>query len=257
VSHRLLAPLAVALTLSLVPAAASAATASPKSSARTLRTKVIVKQFVVRKTGLTALGTAATSVDGATTRQAVTLRATTGSSCQVLSLHLDRLNLALLGLRLDVSTVNLKITGNRARTLGALFCKLATATKFGSLRSARSAALSLNRRLRATPLQMIGFNARLYPQTVPADAQGTQAPNGATARQAGTTPAPAPAPGPVGPTCPVLDLTLGPLNLDLLGLVVDLYGATNKDPVRVTAVADPAAGILGKALCQISTQQPQ
>ncbi len=54
----------------------------------------------------------------------------------------------------------------------------------------------------------------------------------------------------------MLDLTLGPLNLDLLGLVVDLYGATSADPVRVTAVADPAAGILGKALCSISTQVP-
>ncbi len=252
-SHRLLAPLAVALSLSLVPAAASAATPPRKSSAKTMRTKVIVKQFVVRKTGLTALGTAATSVGGATTRQAVTLRATTGSTCQVLSLHLDRLNLALLGLRLDVSTVNLKITGNRARTLGALFCRLATATKLGKLRSARSAALSLNRRLRSTPLQMVGFSARLYPQTVPADAEGApQSESTAGTRQAGSTPPP-----PSGPTCPVLDLTLGPLNLDLLGLVVDLYGATSKDPVRVTAVADPAAGILGKALCQISTQQPQ
>jgi hypothetical protein len=245
--------LIVALAALLVPSMASAATAPPsRPAAQTLRAKVIVRQFVVRKTGLTALGTAATSVGGATTRQTVTLAATTGSSCQVLSLHLDRLNLALLGLRLDVSTVNLKITGNRARTLGALFCKLATATRIGNLRSARSAALSLNRRLRATPLQMVGFNARLYPQTVPAGAGPAPEPNPAAGtRQAATTPAPS------GPTCPVLDLTLGPLNLDLLGLVVDLYGKTARDPVRVTAVADPAAGILGKALCQISTQQPQ
>ncbi len=254
-SRRLLAPLAAALCLSLVPAATSAATAPPKrTAAKTLKTKVIVKQFVVRKTGLSALGTAATSVGGATTRQTVTLAATTGSSCQVLSLRLDRLNLALLGLRLDVSTVNLRITGNRARTLGALFCKLATATRIGNLTGARAAAASLNRRLRERPLQMVGFSAQLYPQTVPADAAPAPEPgpaSSASARQAGTTPAPS------GPTCPVLDLTLGPLNLDLLGLVVDLYGATAKDPVRVTAVADPAAGILGKALCQISTQQPQ
>lgn len=238
-SPRTIVAIIAALTLLTVPATASAATAPPKH----LSTKVLVKKFVVRKTGLTALGTAATTVDGNSTRQVVALKAQTGANCSVLTLRLDRLNLALLGLRLDVSAVNLRITGNRARTLGALFCKLATANTLGNLTKTRAAAASLNRRLRARPLQMIGFNAALYPKTAQPTAD-------AGTRQATTAPAPA------GPTCPVLDLTLGPLNLDLLGLVIDLYGATNKDPVRVTAVADPAAGILGKALCQISTQQP-
>lgn len=246
-SPRVLVTLLVAVAVLLAPGGALAATPAP-AKPKQLRTKVVVKKFVVRKTGLTALGTAATSVGGASTRQVVALTAQTGASCQVLTLRLDRLNLALLGLRLDVSAVNLRITGNRARTLGALFCKLATATRLGNLAGARAAASSLNRRLRSTPLQMVGFNAMLHPQTVPADAPPADSGSGATTRQA---------PAPAGPTCPVLDLTLGPLNLDLLGLVVDLYGKTARDPVRVTAVADPAAGILGKALCQISTQQPQ
>jgi len=51
-------------------------------------------------------------------------------------------------------------------------------------------------------------------------------------------------------TCPVLSLTLGPLNLDLLGLFVDLYGPTTKDPATVTIVADPNGGALGKLFCQ-------
>lgn len=246
-SHRLCAAVLTVLALSLIPTAAHAAAPAPATGAKQLRTKVVVKQFVVRKTGLTALGTAATSVGGASTRQVVALRAETGASCQVLTLRLDRLNLALLGLRLDVSAVNLRITGNRARTLGALFCRLATATRLGSIAKTRAAASTLNRRLRSHPLQMVGFNAMLYPKTVsPAGAPAA----GATTRQAPTT---APA---TGPTCPVLDLTLGPLSLDLLGLIVDLYGKTKVDPVQVTAVADPGAGILGKALCQISTQQP-
>lgn len=238
-----------------VPAAATAATPAP-APPKHLSTRVVVKQFVVRRTGLSALGTATTNVGGNATRQVVALKAQTGLGCQVLTLRLDRLNLSLLGLRLDVSAVNLRITGNRARTLGALFCKLATATNLGNLTKARAAAASLNHRLRVAPLRMVGFDAMLYPKTVPADSPSgapAPAPGDAAPRQAtGTTTAPVPA----GPTCPVLDLTLGPLNLDLLGLVVDLYGATNRDPVRVTAVADPAAGILGKALCQISTQAP-
>ncbi len=235
--HLRVALLVTAIAL-VTPAATPAAT-PPKA----LKTHVVVKKFVVRKTGLSALGTAATTVGGASTRQVVALTAQAGANCQVLTLRLDRLNLALLGLRLNVSAVNLRITGNRARTLGALFCKLATATRLGNVTRATAAAASLNRRIRHRPLQLIGFRAMLYPQTVPAEAPH----DGAATRQA-------PA---ASPTCPVLDLTLGPLSLDLLGLVVDLYGKTRVDPVRVTAVADPAAGILGKALCQISTVQPQ
>lgn len=240
-SARLPVALVASLAVLAVPAGARAAAPAP---AKQLETRVLVKKFVVRKTGLSALGTAATSVGGNSTQQVVELRAATVSSCQVLTLRLDRLNLALLGLRLDVSAVNLRITGNRSRALGALFCKLSTATKLGSVAKTRAAAASLNRRLSGHPLQMIGFRAALHAQV--AAPQGP--PSVATTR--------ADPSAPLGPTCPVLDLTLGPLNLDLLGLVVDLYGATPKDPVRVTAVADPAAGILGKALCQISTQAP-
>jgi len=42
--------------------------------------------------------------------------------------------------------------------------------------------------------------------------------------------------------CPVLDLTLGPLDANLLGLVVHL------DQVHLTLVADDTQGILGEAL---------
>lgn len=241
-SHRLPVALLATLSVLAVPAAAQAAP-SAASQTKQLTTRVLVKKFVVRKTGLTALGTAATSVGGASTRQTVALKTTTGANCQVLTLRLDRLNLALLGLRLDVSAVNLRITGDRSRTLGALFCKLSTATRIGNVAGIRSASTSLNRRLRGRPLQMVGFSAQLHRQT-------------ASSSQPASSGQAAPRQAPSGPTCPVLDLTLGPLNLDLLGLVIDLYGATSKDPVRVTAVADPAAGILGKALCSISTQQP-
>ena len=47
--------------------------------------------------------------------------------------------------------------------------------------------------------------------------------------------------------CQILDLTLGPIHLDLLGLVVDL------DVVNLDIVAEPGAGnLLGNLLCAVA-----
>jgi hypothetical protein len=54
------------------------------------------------------------------------------------------------------------------------------------------------------------------------------------------------------PSCQVLKLVLGPLHLDLLGLVVDLYGKTQADPVIVTIDAQPTKGLLGQLLCGLA-----
>lgn len=48
------------------------------------------------------------------------------------------------------------------------------------------------------------------------------------------------------PACSILDLTLGPLHLDLLGLVVDL------NQVHLTITAVPGGGLLGNLLCGIA-----
>jgi len=47
-------------------------------------------------------------------------------------------------------------------------------------------------------------------------------------------------------TCQVLNLTLGPLDLNLLGLQVHL------DVVHLTINADPAGGLLGQLLCSLA-----
>ncbi len=46
--------------------------------------------------------------------------------------------------------------------------------------------------------------------------------------------------------CPVLHLNLGPLHLDLLGLVVDL------NEVVLDITANPAGGLLGSLVCALS-----
>jgi hypothetical protein len=49
-------------------------------------------------------------------------------------------------------------------------------------------------------------------------------------------------------TCQVLNLTLGPLELNLLGLMVHL------DQVVLNITANPAGGVLGQLLCSLAGQ---
>jgi hypothetical protein len=55
----------------------------------------------------------------------------------------------------------------------------------------------------------------------------------------------------------VLDLTLGPLDLNLLGLLVHLGGgATGNDPLHLTITADPTKGLLGSLWCGLAGGVP-
>src|SRR5437773_10886558 len=49
--------------------------------------------------------------------------------------------------------------------------------------------------------------------------------------------------------CPVLDLTLGPLDLSLLGLIVHL------DKVHLTITADSEGGVLGSLFCSLRSEE--
>ena len=130
----------------------------------------------------------------------------------MLELHLAELYLDLLGLQVRTSTINLRITGNRQEALGKIFCKLSEGLKLPSLAKAKRAVRTLNARLEEKPLQLVAFTASIHQQTQD---------GAATARQQ--------APPPPADACHVLDLLLGPLDLDLLGLVVELY-----EPPRAT-----------------------
>src|SRR5205823_13478698 len=54
----------------------------------------------------------------------------------------------------------------------------------------------------------------------------------------------------IDPTCTVLTLTLGPLDLNLLGLMIHL------DRVVLTITADTSGGILGQLLCSLAGTPP-
>ena len=57
-------------------------------------------------------------------------------------------------------------------------------------------------------------------------------------------------PASIDPTCNVLSLTLGPLDLNLLGLMIHL------NQVVLTITANPAGGLLGSLLCSLAGTPP-
>ena len=54
----------------------------------------------------------------------------------------------------------------------------------------------------------------------------------------------------VGEICQILDLTLGPLDRNLLGLLIHL------DPIHLRITAERGAGILGDLLCGLAGGSP-
>jgi len=172
-----------------------------------------------RKLTGTGLVTATLSHQGRTTtvHSRVALTASAGGGCRVLHLYLNQLSLSLLGLNAHLDKVALDITGNAAGgVLGSLFCKLAHA-KVAAARDAAAQALTASvRRHRG---HVLHFTAELSPK--------------ATASAA-------------SPTCQVLDLVVGPLDLQLLGLVVNLQR------VHLSVTATRGQGALGDLFCQLA-----
>lgn len=141
-------------------------------------------------------------------------------TCSVLDLQLDKLSLTLLGLNVNLDKVILTIKANSHEgVLGSLFCKLAhTRVKLRSLASyARKLTAVTHRSGLSTSGNLLGVSAPFTGQTT------------------------------TGAVCPILDLILGPLHLDLLGLIVDL------NQVHLSITADPNGGVLGSLFCSLAS----
>ena len=214
----LLLTLALALAGLFAPAASQAATS-------TLSIKAKLTRFYAHGSSLNASGLISGTLksgsdvkkDSAPVRFRVTA-AQNGRRCNILTLNLQKLHLDLLGARVDTSAINLELYAKRGRILGNLFC----AVTHARIRLPRAAA-AMNHTLNHRPLRVMSAHMKA---------------------QAAQTPPPA--------TCQVLDVILGPLHLDLLGLNVDLYGRTKSDPVEVTITAVPGEGLLGDVLCSLA-----
>jgi hypothetical protein len=232
--------LAVCCALALlVPAAAANAAPASSSSKGKVAVGAKIKRFAVVDRKIVARGVLTSRVSGAGANQAARTPVTfavdaQAGRCQVLTLTLNDLQLSLLGLNVDLSEVNLRIfavrRGPDSGILGRLFCALSrSAVRLGrgaSVAQAQRVVSSLNSRLKDRPMRAFHASAVLREN------------DGASAAQAGS--------------CQVLRLVLGPLDLNLLGLVVQLYGPNRNAPVTLTITSTPGGGVLGDLFCGLS-----
>ena len=237
---RLLVLAVLGLLALLAPAAAEARAKSAARGDGTVTVDVKIKRFAVMGRKVVARGVLTSRVQGAGESQAARKRVTFAvdaqrGRCHVLTLNLDDLQLDLLGLRVDLSEVNLLIRaiprGQGSGVLGRLFCALSRSTirlgRGSSAAQAEKIVASLNTRLKHKPMRAVQASARL---AASGDAQAAQA----------------------APSCRVLNLILGPLDLNLLGLVVELFGPNRNAPVTLTITSFPGQGVLGDLFCSLS-----
>jgi hypothetical protein len=214
----LLAVAGALVAAAALPAPAQAQDATAPTARMTVQ--VDIERFRQTQRGPVAVGRARAQLRGptgapSTVTRRVTLAVQRGGRCRILRLVLQELDLTLLGLNVHLDRVDLRVTGERrGGILGRLFCALANSRVRGA--QARAVA-TLNERLRE------GGKLRPMRLTVPLRAVAAQ-----------------------GNTCPVLDLTLGPLDLNLLGLVVEL------NRVRLTITAIRGGGLLGDLFCGLA-----
>ena len=162
-----------------------------------------------------------------------TQAAPAGAACPILDLSLGPIDLTLLGLRVETSPICLEITAfDGGGLLGDLLCSVANLLQQGVPLADVLALVEAQGNL---PRLLAGLTSLL---------------NGAldavTANRVGSEPS-----GAIAASCTILDLSLGPIELNLLGLEVILDDCNN-GPVTVTITAIPGGGLLGDLLCSLS-----
>ncbi|HZR82536.1 MAG TPA: hypothetical protein VFD92_15685 [Candidatus Binatia bacterium] len=212
--------------------AALVAMAVPLLAARSARAQPLGLNNIIQSIDVVDGGLVATTVQG----QAVPLQlgasprqAGTGG-CPILNLHLGPIDLNVLGLDVATSPICLDVTGVRGpgNLLGNLLCSVGGLLDRGVPLSQVLANLSAADLARLTAGLRDILNGALN-QLNSATVQSVQAVNG----------------------CSVLNLVLGPLDLNLLGLRVELDNCSN-GPVTVAVTAVPGAGnLLGNLLCNL------
>jgi hypothetical protein len=209
--------------------------ATAKTVAGTVDTRLVLNRFTAVGKRIVGHGTAtstlrnASGVRTSTTQRpfTLTLRTATGPGpCQILYLELDEVDLTLLGLRVFLRSATegepIKLTLSADSThgiLGKLFCDLSKTSV--SPPKLRTAARALTKKVHSTTLMRA--NATLYSPTQ-RRISGVRS-STATADVA---------------NCAVLHLILGPLHLDVLGLIVDL----NKVALDLEAIPGTTLGDL-------------
>lgn len=226
VTRRKAAAALVALTIMICTGAPAAAPKKPASPTPFNVLPILITSVTVANGQLVANG-----LVGTTPFQApITLTpgaVPDGGTCPVLDLSLGPIHLSLLGLNVDTSSICLQITAIQGGgLLGNLLCSIANLLNGGTSLANVLAGL--------TTAQLNTLNSGL-----------TQVLNQAVLIPLSRSDAVAAA------ACNVLSLDLGPIDLNLLGLRVQLNNC-NKGPVTLDITATPGGGLLGNLLCSLS-----
>jgi hypothetical protein len=172
-----------------------------------------------------------------------------GDECPILDLALGPISLDLLGLQVDTSPICLSIDAEpgSGNLLGNLLCGVAhlldDGLDLGSILDLLEA--ELGEEAVADLLDGIAdlLNAALDEILSPASVVGVSSSQVAAASHT---------PGHGGADCDILNLAVGPLDLNLLGLDVELDDCDD-GPVTVDITAAPGAGnLLGNLLCNLA-----
>jgi hypothetical protein len=161
-----------------------------------------------------------------TTPLLVTAAPAATGQCPILNLSLGPINLNLLGLNVATSPICLDVTAIQGGgLLGDLLCGVANLLSTGTPIGAAIGGLSAQQQA-----QVLNGFASLLDQTL--DRVFSNTAN-------------------IAATCEILSLSLGPLDLNLLGLRVELDNCAN-GPVTVDIDAIPGGGLLGDLLCGLA-----
>jgi hypothetical protein len=148
------------------------------------------------------------------------------ATCPILNLELGPIHLDLLGLVVDTSAICVDITAHRGALLGDLLCGISNLLNQGTPLDLAFGTLTAGDQ--QTVLGGLG--------SVLNDLFGRLGNSG----------------GLHGASCDILNLSVGPLHLNLLGLEVDLDNCNN-GPVTVDITAEPGPGkLLGNLLCGLA-----
>jgi len=258
--------------LFLTVAVAASLVASPHLALAQAPTRPLVKVTGITVNDITAVAgqliadaTVTLNVVGRTITQNVQIPLSLGASpaatagtCDILNLTLGPINLNLLGLVVNVDNcaggpVTVNITGNDTELLGQILCGIAGLLNggldLGSLLDLLNGGLDLGELLGLLGLLDGGFNLgdllNLEGTLTDLTDALTEVLNEVFANFFDN--ATATTGGHADGVCHILHLALGPIHLDVLGLVVD----TSAICVDVTAVEGPG-NLLGNLLCSLS-----
>jgi len=258
---------AVMSALVLVPAssvaakpavAKSNAVSGARAKGKIGDTTINVTRFSVNAAGdLVASGTVTHATKGQLgtfSDAAVEVQQQPGEVCQILRLVIEPIFLNLLGLVVETSRIELVITADpNGGLLGALLCAIANllndrpalAATLNRIVAVRGGSLSSGSALTGmTPMEIGGFFARgdqLFASVFLKNRAGERVGPFVTTAQVQQG------------SCTLLRLVLGPIDIMLLGVRIQLFGESESDPVTITITAQEGPGnLLGNLLCGIA-----